>query len=83
MTRVLFPLSIGLFGKTSDEKTWIRIILIFILKCLLGTKVAHAAVKSDIGQRCGVQKLNVVNFVNLDFQKDCLWYDPMGQGHRK
>ena len=43
-------------------------ILILILLCLLDTKVAHAAVKIDIGRRCEEQKMNVVNFVNLDSQ---------------
>ena len=40
-------------------------ILILILLCLLGTKVAHAAVKIDIRRRCEEQKINVANFLNL------------------
>ena len=41
-------------------------ITICILLCLLGTKVAQAAVQRGTGRKCDDQKINVLSFVNPD-----------------
>ena len=41
-------------------------IVICILLCVSGTKVAHTAVHSGPGRECSDQEINVVSFVNPD-----------------